>query len=1489
MSVFPVNRVPDILRRMDINSSQAEAMKTCFGILAIMSREESNKVLIAKDGMEVILNAMNIHVDRTDVQESGCDLLWSLAFNSSSVKELIAKNGGATVLVRALKRHSRSADFLKSACGALSNMCQSKLNQEGVASQGGLQPLVGAIHIHQANAKLLPFIFDAIASIIVNNEENARTVSSLGIIPVVVASLSRHKLSTEVVKSGCHTLAILSDVKGQASKIAFAGGVPIILSLLDAHSMYSDLHRVAAVVLLRMLQESTHVGREITCHEGVRILLNSLEKGGAQQDTVAAVTHILYTVTNPNSPASSAIESQLWIQNKTIGVTGASIGGSSVEENTRTKRSGSLNDIQQEAIHGNSNKALGGVVTILGQYSNRRDVVRAACRLITNLSGYPHVVQALDKLYIMDRILDCVSIHRETKDVVESTAALIKSIHRKAIPSFHGRSVGSVHGLLYIYRVKVHDEEAFIACSEMIVRLLEQSQNSTPKSHDKRKELDEQRMLEGKLWEYHSFNTASIALRNIIELDKDPEIVSLSSNSNLVKSFSNIKNNWSKTTSKVVYSALMVIQLVESSKKLKSDHSFSKECSKLMENLMSVLPSKSNDLASKIDVILSSLNSVAVRAEKIVVSPKAISMINRTNRITKNSDIVTIDDSPLEKEQIKESTELSKQVAITASEEIVQNTSSRAVDKMEKIDHGSVVAFNGEDDSGGPINIVFITNVNGIAKMFPRHPCKASRSSLGGKLLDTWPNYLERLLPSSGQFNRAFSNGVDDSAIPSRMSVAYESVKAGGGDIASKIPTPVPYQVPENGLGEPFQHSLTFDSEFESGNLLRAVQRGDASYDLFLRADLHTQGHTQWFYFAVANTHPPELVRLYEQGVQVPPVRVKFHIVNLTKPDSLFNLGMRPALYSCYDAMNKGVGWIRAGSDISYYSNSFVRGNTAGEGMSCYYTLSFTIEFQNPKDTVLIAYSYPYTYSDYKSHICKILEKSSSSNIIRKTKLCQTLSGVDCDLLVITKFKDKENKDRIGPVTVAAVDLPKDDTSGSGKLQKKNGCKSLKPALFLSARVHPGETPASWMMKGILDFLTSDTPQAKLLRQEFVIFIVPILNPDGVIYGNNRCGLAGVDLNRQWKTPSKGVHPTVYYLKSFMAAQRKLRDITMYIDLHGHSRKYNVFMYGCDDKKRPKPQVRAFPQFFATHSIGRKYVCFSDCSFHVKKGRESTARVVVAKEINIPLSFTLEATFCGANYGPLKHCHMNIGHLQEVGTALCDAFLNFSISEGMVKDKCNSPLLANFINNKAEENATRRNFESPAIDIASEFQESNLQEAQLQGHAKNADIPTTEDNNIEDDIDSGSGDDSNQGLEIESTDIQTIGISKKNIICAIGRNRSAAQQRNLLAGSSQELSFVRNSASANSSANDASCRSMLPLEFDDETVSFKPHATGGLRLVSSSGTTASSIQCEIATTNRVKTSDISFKEINFDGVRILDNFSKTNGTTKDFVQSSQER
>ena len=58
-------------------------------------------------------------------------------------------------------------------------------------------------------------------------------------------------------------------------------------------------------------------------------------------------------------------------------------------------------------------------------------------------------------------------------------------------------------------------------------------------------------------------------------------------------------------------------------------------------------------------------------------------------------------------------------------------------------------------------------------------------------------------------------------------------------------------------------------------------------------------------------------------------------------------------------------------------------------------------------------------------------------------------------------------------------------------------------------------------MKGVIDFLVSECPEAKKLRELFVFKIVPMLNPDGVIVGNQRCSLLGSDLNRKYSYPSK--------------------------------------------------------------------------------------------------------------------------------------------------------------------------------------------------------------------------------------------------------------------------------------------------------------------------------------------------------------------------------
>jgi len=56
----------------------------------------------------------------------------------------------------------------------------------------------------------------------------------------------------------------------------------------------------------------------------------------------------------------------------------------------------------------------------------------------------------------------------------------------------------------------------------------------------------------------------------------------------------------------------------------------------------------------------------------------------------------------------------------------------------------------------------------------------------------------------------------------------------------------------------------------------------------------------------------------------------------------------------------------------------------------------------------------------------------------------------------------------------------------------------------VSARVHPGETPASYMLDGFLKAILAKERRADALRKNYVFKIIPVLNPDGVYRGHFR-------------------------------------------------------------------------------------------------------------------------------------------------------------------------------------------------------------------------------------------------------------------------------------------------------------------------------------------------------------------------------------------------
>eukprot|EP00347_Sterkiella_histriomuscorum_P001857 403370413 len=301
-------------------------------------------------------------------------------------------------------------------------------------------------------------------------------------------------------------------------------------------------------------------------------------------------------------------------------------------------------------------------------------------------------------------------------------------------------------------------------------------------------------------------------------------------------------------------------------------------------------------------------------------------------------------------------------------------------------------------------------------------------------------------------------------------------------------------------------------------------------------------------------------------------------------------------------------------------------------------TLSFQYTFEYDNDIVFFSHFQPYTYGDLKDYIYQIKNKGNPDfvkNTLRVQKLCDTIQGVPCLILSISDNVYESNMH--------------------------------KQVIFLTSRVHPGESNSSFMIQGTIDFLMQqNNKDAQTLRELFIFKIIPILNPDGVIKGNYRCNILGVDLNRRWLNPSKLLHPTIYYAKQHAKQSNADHSILMFCDMHGHSRKRNVFMYGCVsgqsdmNQHRNNNLIRLIPYLFSQKS---KLFSFSDCKFANEKEKESTARLVLFKEFQVMNSYTLESTF----YAPLnkqfkkkqsvdEEFQIKSEDLVNVGIDLCQTF-----------------------------------------------------------------------------------------------------------------------------------------------------------------------------------------------------------------------------------------
>jgi hypothetical protein len=124
------------------------------------------------------------------------------------------------------------------------------------------------------------------------------------------------------------------------------------------------------------------------------------------------------------------------------------------------------------------------------------------------------------------------------------------------------------------------------------------------------------------------------------------------------------------------------------------------------------------------------------------------------------------------------------------------------------------------------------------------------------------------------------------------------------------------------------------------------------------------------------------------------------------------------------------------------------------------------------------------------------------------------------------------------------------------------GNPASKKAMLVISRQHPPEVTGYFAMQAFVDTLAADTPLAQQFRQDWTIYVVPLMNPDGVDGGFWRHNVGGIDLNRDWAAFNQ---PETRAVRDFLKTRAAQTSATFYFGIDFHSTWDDIY-YTLDDK-----------------------------------------------------------------------------------------------------------------------------------------------------------------------------------------------------------------------------------------------------------------------------------------------------------------------------------
>ena len=413
-------------------------------------------------------------------------------------------------------------------------------------------------------------------------------------------------------------------------------------------------------------------------------------------------------------------------------------------------------------------------------------------------------------------------------------------------------------------------------------------------------------------------------------------------------------------------------------------------------------------------------------------------------------------------------------------------------------------------------------------------------------------------------------------------------------------------------------NDIIFTSEFNSGNMKQCTQIKEDEYSLLIASDCEGRyilnkisSFKIWFYFGVKSDRERN---------------IKISIDNMNNFYKIFYNGYKicynildenetPSSYQNNYKENEELNWKRLETDYKLKLDELTN------------LLSIKFDFYLPKNRyVLFSFCFPWSYEKNESFLKYIKENIKDKNIYYHDE-------------ILTMSKEKRNIHLLTITSPKNIINNKKEPTLNGLFHDKNRCNLAihdKNIIFITARVHPGETPGTHMFNGILKTLIDKENQMnKILLDNFIFKLIPIINVDGVSNGYFRLNTEGYNLNRCYLGPSPKINPENFAITKLFYYYSQNYKVRYYFDLHADMNTRGVYTFGNALKVFEEHVENVLFSFI--FKINSSHVDFSHCIFTQRsmgtkakndlQGKEATSRVQFYQKTGLIHTYTVESTY----------------------------------------------------------------------------------------------------------------------------------------------------------------------------------------------------------------------------------------------------------------------